>query len=236
MDLQTLAAIIGILSGMVTLVGGVTGAILRLREPGQAPRVPVPISSYSYPPPTSNASGPNPQPGGGAVPPGYGWPNSPQRGSAQSGYPQAPQPGAPAPRPNYGAPPGQWGYVPQPARPYPTPQQNPYAQYAPWQPKRRRWFPYPWIAIGAAVFVTLAGIYSGLNGGQGHDSPSAVAVEIVSFIFYIPTVVFAARQAIKIQRWGWLVSIILIAGYGMLAFGTFGPTTPSQPRNSPRRV
>lgn len=233
MDLQSLAAIIGILSGLVTLVGGVAGAVSRMRAPAlaQAPRVPVQAGAYPYAPPASNVSGPYPQPGGTAPPAGYRLPASPQPGAAQPGYPQTPPPG-------YGAPPGQWGNVPQPGTPYtlyPVPQQRPYAP----QSWIRRWVHYPWIAIGSAVYLILGGIYSAATGGSSSTTtttatttdPVATFLSILVFVAYVATVVYACRQAIRLQRWGWLISILLIVVYGPVAFGIFGPTTPPQPKS-----
>jgi len=251
MDLQTLAAIIGILSGMVTLAGGVASAVGRLREPAQAqaPRVPVHAGAYPYPPPASNAPGPYPQ-SGAAPPAGYRWPAAPQPGAAQPGYPQTPQPGAPAPRPGYGAPPQQWDSP----RSYPAPAAQP--GYIPQSVPRRRWFTHPRIAILAAITLLSSGLIGVVTGSLFSSDSSSISttnlspamsllvtlLTVIVVAGYFLSLALGAWEAIRLRRWGWLVSILLLVAYGALAFGIFGPTTPPQskspsyPPYAPRRM
>ncbi|MGH2514850.1 MAG: hypothetical protein ACRDHP_04270, partial [Ktedonobacterales bacterium] len=211
MNLQALAAIIGILSGLVTLVGGAAGALERVRRPAPALAPRVPVHAGAYPPPASNVSGPYPQPGNARPPQGYGWPATPPppAGPAQRGYPR--QPSTPPPQPGYGAPPGQWSNAPRPAAPYPTPQQMPYAQHAP-QLRSRRWFAYPTIAVYAAIALVSSGLIgilspSGLESSTSSASsappPSAALTAFIALLTliliaaYVISVVLAARQAIR---------------------------------------
>lgn len=237
MDLQTLGTIIGILSGVFTLAGGVVGVFDRMRGPAKAARVPAPIGAYPSSPPVSNVSGPSAHPGSPGPAPGYPGPAFSQPGAAQPGYPQ---PSAAAPRPGYGMPPGPWGNVPQPINPSPMQPSAPYAAYAP-RSGISRWVHYPWVLLGAATYFILGAIYSGMTSCPGStadsatcttntNDPVAIFISLLVFAAYLATVIYAARLAIRLRRWGWLASIILIPLYGAAAFGIFGPTTPPQPK------
>lgn len=210
MQLQTAATIVGLLTGVVGLVSATLGVIDKYQTTFGKKRAPV----SPYQPPVAPPTGYYPRPGG--APP-------------LTGYPQL---GNPAPRGGYPVQPqGQWGYPQQPgaypAAPQPQPVYVP--PYLP-VPARRRWITYPWIALGAAGFFIVGGLYTSAGGGNGNDSPTAVAILLVALVIYVPTVIYAARDAARLQRWGWFTSIVLLFGYGVLAFGIFGPTTP------PRRV
>ena len=235
MDLQTLGAIIGILSGVFTLVGGVIGAWDRLHPTAREARVPVPAGSYSQAPPVSSISGPYSPLGGPGPAPGYRPPSYPQPVTPQPGYQQS---GAPAPYAGYSGPQpqGPRGGVPQPVTPNPAWQQPPYVTYAP-RSKIMRWIHYPWVLLGSAVYLLLGGIYSAAYSSSStttdttaSNDPVAIFLSLLILAAYVATVVYAARQAIRLKRWGWLTSVILIGVYGPVAFGIWGPTTPPQPQ------
>lgn len=201
--LQNAATIIGLLSGLVGLFTAAYGLFDKFRTAGKKP---APVAAGPYPSATRYAP---PYPA-----PSYPYPQQQQQ-----------QIGMPPPGGGYGAPPPQWGYPARPVAPPMAPAQAYYAPY-PAQPAVRHWFTYPWILLGAAGFFIFSAIYSNMVGSSSSptDVTSAIIL-ILAWVVYLPTVIFAARHAVRLKRWGWLVSIIVLFGYGVLAFGLFGPTT-----------
>jgi hypothetical protein len=82
---------------------------------------------------------------------------------------------------------------------------------------QRRWFPYPWLfvlATSGLVAVIICFAYVGPDIGQA-----------VADLFAIPLMIVGITKAVKLRRWGWVISIILLGTYSLLVFGLRGPTT-----------
>ncbi|HKV85062.1 MAG TPA: hypothetical protein VJN88_10925 [Ktedonobacterales bacterium] len=201
--IQDVSTVVGLASGVVGLVSGGFGLYDRLHKNAKRS---APVAAGRYPPaPLAQApAARRPAPG---LPESL--PNVPKSAGQRLGQ------GNPPP-PRDWAHPGQF-YAPAPAA-------------AP-APLQRRWLTHPGILLGTALVFILYALAGQIttapptSGVRPITGAVAVTLVILALGLYIATVVVAARQASRLHRFGWMFSIVVILGYGVLCFGLFGPTT-----------
>jgi hypothetical protein len=191
-SLNNAAAVLGIISGLITIVSTISAAIARLQQRPK-PAVPYqPPYGYPYPTPTN---------------PGQGFQ-----------YPPPTTPNYPAPSPNY-PPPAQ--PTPSFGSPYPASLQGRAAV------GKQRLISYPLIALGGAIAFGIYAYNLVLYAQVGATDFVEHTLPTIAFVVSIIPGIAALIQAIRLNRWGWLVGTLassIIPGLGGLLFGIFGPT------------